>query len=93
MLPFILFGGFFVNLGDVYVWLRWIQYLSPIRYSTEALLRNEFEDNPKYAGMVTYEKYHYDLGLGACLGILAALSIAFRLFALLALRLTVSKVQ
>jgi ATP-binding cassette, subfamily G (WHITE), eye pigment precursor transporter len=64
LLPFILFGGFFVNLDDIYVWLRWLQYLSPIRYSTEALLRNEFENNSEYDGKVTFERYKYDLGLG-----------------------------
>jgi len=93
MLPFILFGGFFVNLGDVYVWLRWIQYLSPIRYSTEAILRNEFEDNSKYEGKITYQQYEYDLGLATCIIILAALSVGFRFLALIFLRLTVRSVQ
>lgn len=93
MLPFILFGGYFVNLDDVYVWLRWIQYLSPIRYSTEALIRNEFEDNSKYSGQVTYEQYNYDLGLNPCIIILAAIAVVFRIGALAALRLTVAKVQ
>jgi len=64
MIPFIIFAGYFVNLNDVYVWLRWIQYISPVRYSTEALIRNEFEGNNKYGDVVTYEKYGYDLGIG-----------------------------
>lgn len=93
MLPFILFAGFFVNLDDIYVWLRWLQYLSPIRYSTEAILRNEFEDNSKYDGIVTYQKYNYDLGLTNCLIILAAFAVGFRILALIALKVTVAKVQ
>lgn len=93
MLPFILFAGFFVNLGDVYVWLRWLQYLSPIRYSTEAILRNEFEDNSEYAGKNTYERYHYDLGLGVCILILAIQAVVFRILALLFLKWKVAKVQ
>lgn len=93
MLPFILFGGYFVNLDDVYVWLRWLQYLSPIRYSTEAILRNEFENNSKYGNITTYQKYHYDIGMWYCILILGGLGVFFRFFALFFLRLTVAKVQ
>jgi ABC-type multidrug transport system ATPase subunit len=79
MLPFILFAGYFVNLGDVYVWLRWIQYLSPVRYSTEALIRIEFEDNDRYnVSEPLYERFDYDVGLTNCIIILAVLSIFFR---------------
>ena len=92
MLPFILFGGFFVNLGDVYVWLRWIQYISPIRYSTEALIRIEFEDNDKYSSK-PYESLGFDIGLTNCIIVLAALAVVFRILALVFLKLTVSKVQ
>ena len=30
--PMVLFSGAAANLKDVYVWLRWLQYLSPLRY-------------------------------------------------------------
>jgi ABC-type multidrug transport system permease subunit len=94
IMPFMLFAGYYVNLGDVYVWLRWIQYLSPIRYSTEALLRNEFEDNDRYGSYSTiYERFDYNLGLGYCLMMLAIFSVVLRVLALVALRLTVAKVQ
>ncbi|CAI2360246.1 unnamed protein product [Moneuplotes crassus] len=95
MMPYMMFGGYFVNLKDVYVWLRWIQYLSPLRYSTEALMRNEFEDNEEYSQefQEIYEKYDYNIGLWPCIGILALLSILFRIGAYISLRLTVTKVQ
>lgn len=94
MLPFILFAGYFVNLGDVYVWLRWLQYLSPIRYSTEAILRNEFEDNSIYNNSNNiYEQFNYDIGLANCIIILAAMAVGFRMLAALALKVTVAKVQ
>ena len=64
-IPFAIFGGFFLNLKDVYSWLSWLQYFSPIRYSTEALLRNEFEDNGDYEnGEAILESYDFNLGLG-----------------------------
>jgi len=93
MLPFILFGGYFVNLDDVYVWLRWLEYLSPIRYSTEALLRIEFEDNDRYGKIAPYKRLNFNIGLGNCLIILAVLSVFFRFLALLFLKIPVSKVQ
>ena len=93
-MPFILFGGFFVNLDDVYVWLSWLQYLSPIRYSTEALVRNEFQNNEKYGEYSKiYEDYNLNLGLGYCIMLLTILAVVLRLLALAALRLKVAKVQ
>lgn len=41
-MPVILFGGFFANSKSYYDFVTWIQYLSPIRYSLEALCWNEF---------------------------------------------------
>ncbi|CAI2358917.1 unnamed protein product [Moneuplotes crassus] len=92
-LPFVFFGGFFVNLGDVFTFLRWIQYLSPIRYMMEAFLRNEFEDNSDYPnGDQIYEKYHYDLGTAPCILIVIVVGIALRMIALLTLKLSVTPI-
>ena len=44
MIPIILFAGIIVNLDTSYVWIRWIQYISPLRYGLEVLHRVEFED-------------------------------------------------
>ena len=48
--PMILFGGFFVNLTTVPVWLRWLQWVSPIRYGMEAMAHLEM-DNAHYPGI------------------------------------------
>lgn len=95
MMPYFIFGGYFVNLKDVYVWLRWLQYLSPIRYSMEALLRNEFEDNSDYSAddQKVYEQYDYNIGLWGCIGLLFLWAVIFRIVAVIALRVTVAKVQ
>lgn len=42
MMPIIIFGGLMVNVDTVMPWLAWIQWLSPIRYTLETLMRNEF---------------------------------------------------
>lgn len=42
ILPMVVFGGFFSNSGNFPVWISWLQYVSPIRYGFESLVRNEF---------------------------------------------------
>mmetsp|Transcript_13231 Transcript_13231/g.11713 ORF Transcript_13231/g.11713 Transcript_13231/m.11713 type:complete len:101 (+) Transcript_13231:289-591(+) len=94
IMPAMMFGGYFVNLKDVYPWLRWITYLSPIRYASEALIRNEFEDNNDYTnGENYYESLDYNVGKWWSLFLLIAMSVFFRLLAAVSLRLTISKVQ
>lgn len=105
--PAILFAGFFFNLNTVYVWLRWLQWVSPIRYALEALIRNEFDDNDRYNQQQNYygtsdfnknpgspaEQLGYNLGLTNCLWILFGLGIGLRIIALIGLKLGVRKVQ
>ncbi|GMI03669.1 hypothetical protein TrVE_jg3568 [Triparma verrucosa] len=40
----ILFGGFYINIESLPVWLRWVQYLSLMRFAFEGLCVNEFKD-------------------------------------------------
>jgi ATP-binding cassette, subfamily G (WHITE), member 2 len=95
IIPMIIFSGFFVNLDTVYVWLRWIQYLSPIRYAMEILVRNEFDDNDKYdrVGESLADELGYKIGLKNCFIILISIGVALRFLALVALRLGIRKVQ
>jgi ABC-type multidrug transport system permease subunit len=95
IMPMIIFSGFLVNLDTVYVWLRWIQYLSPIRYAMEILVRNEFDDNDKYdrVGESLADELGYKIGLKNCFIILISIGVALRFLALVALRLGIRKVQ
>ncbi|KAJ2180187.1 hypothetical protein GGF45_002084 [Coemansia sp. RSA 551] len=43
-LPFLLFGGLLVNTGNSTVWLRWVQWISPIKYGYTAMMKNQFTD-------------------------------------------------
>ncbi|CAI6001320.1 unnamed protein product, partial [Closterium sp. NIES-64] len=38
-----LFGGFYVNLDSIPVWIRWVRYLSPIQWGFVGLAVNQFE--------------------------------------------------
>lgn len=40
ILPFALFSGFYKNREDLPVWIGWIQYISPMKYSFIAFIRN-----------------------------------------------------
>lgn len=43
LIPFLLFGGFFLNTVDVPIWLIWLKYLSWFLYGFEALLINQWD--------------------------------------------------
>lgn len=42
IIPFLLFGGFFLNTGSVPPYFEWLSYLSWFRYGNEALLINQW---------------------------------------------------
>ncbi len=43
ILPLVLFSGFFKQRDSLPVWLGWIEYISPFKYSLQALMLNEYE--------------------------------------------------
>ena len=43
IIPLMLFGGFFLNNGQVPVYLDWLRYLSWFMYSNEALTINQWQ--------------------------------------------------
>jgi ABC-type multidrug transport system permease subunit len=52
IMPLILFGGQFANSDNIQAWISWFQYLSPIRYSQEALVVNEFSRRPYNSDLI-----------------------------------------
>jgi len=36
-------GGFYVDIDNIPVWVRWLRYFSFLKYSYDALIINEFE--------------------------------------------------
>ena len=43
--PQILFSGFFISLDEVPIWLRWLQYLCPLKYGVGLATMAEFADD------------------------------------------------
>ncbi len=44
IIPFLLFGGFFLNAGSVPEYFKWLSYISWFRYGNEGLLINQWKD-------------------------------------------------
>lgn len=42
LMPLMLFSGFFSNRSKYPVYIGWLEYISPLKYSFEALVTNEF---------------------------------------------------
>eukprot|EP00742_Colponemidia_sp_Colp-10_P006531 GILJ01007000.1.p1 GENE.GILJ01007000.1~~GILJ01007000.1.p1 ORF type:complete len:695 (+),score=93.73 GILJ01007000.1:76-2160(+) len=45
LVPMFLFAGFFVKLDNIPVFIRWLQWLSPMKYGLEAVFINEISDS------------------------------------------------
>ncbi len=41
----LLFGGLVVNINDIPVYLRWLQYLTPIRHSFLIVFQDQIKSN------------------------------------------------
>lgn len=89
--PFILFGGLVSNNGAQLKWLSWIQYISPIKYGAEALLWNEFANDPNNIKTDIMSFLSYHLGYGYCCAILILLTLVLRTIAFGCLKLRVRK--
>lgn len=94
VLPAFLFSGFLINQKNMPVWLSWIRFLSPFRYSIEGAMRNEFDDNPLIPG----DEYNLakllnlDIGMWNCMIIMVCFGIGLRILAYILLKILVKKV-
>lgn len=94
VLPAFLFSGFLINQKNMPVWLSWIRFLSPFRYSIEGAMRNEFDDNPLIPG----DEYNLakllnlDIGMWNCMIIMVCFGVGLRIVAYILLKILVKKV-
>lgn len=97
ILPFLLFGGLFLNPDDTPVYFTWLQFISPIKYGYEALM-NVFwntidvipcEENAQRcltSGSAVLENLNLDENsVWFSIFMIIILNIAFRIIALLGL--------
>ena len=86
-LPLSLLGGIFASLGTIPAWVGWLQWISPVRYTFEALIYNEFSDRTDLGALNPIYLYNLTLGYGVCMVLLLTLSIACILVSLILLKL------
>ena len=90
VLPLILFSGHIANTDEIVSWLRWLQYISPMRYIMEITLKEEyrrenFNDND-HMNPYPVDGYNYDLGMGLCYGMMAILAAGIRIIGFFCLK-------
>eukprot|EP00347_Sterkiella_histriomuscorum_P004140 403361602 len=89
-----MFGGFLANSSNYPDWIGWFQYLSPIRYGMEALVRNEFGQRTYQLNEVDFVQYlGYNVGFWQCLIILLFYVIFLRILAMICLKLLMKPIQ
>jgi ABC-type multidrug transport system permease subunit len=92
VLPLILFGGLFINVGTMPAWIGWLQYVCPIRFAMEIFVRTEYEAQKNLDfDIITF--LGYDYGSGTCWIVMIALALGFRILAYIFLKLLIRKFQ
>ena len=60
-----LFGGFYVNLNSIPVWIRWFSNCSPIKWGFIGLAVNEFSGGVEFFYFVVRARELFWVGLGS----------------------------
>ena len=90
VIPFFLFSGFLINVVNMPIWLSWLQYFSPFRFSIEASMKNEFEGRSDSPFDIIGE-YNMDLGKWYCVICMFCWGVFYRTLGGICLKLLVRK--
>ena len=80
-----LFAGFFANRDSINPWVRWLEYLSPMKYYFEMVITNEYggrDMNPSPVDTI----YNFEFGIGKCIIVLILFSLVARFLGYIALK-------
>jgi ABC-type multidrug transport system permease subunit len=91
IMPMMLFGGLLANNERIPDWLGWLQYLSTIKYGSEALVSNELAADTFGLKENFLPFLDYNLGYRNCMFIMLALTIGCRLLAFIMFKSLVRK--
>ncbi|CAI2387663.1 unnamed protein product [Moneuplotes crassus] len=86
--PALLLCGVPVNLGTLDPWVGWLTYISPLRYTVEILIRNEYEGRSFSEIENPISSLDYNLNIPFNFAILGVMILTFRGLAVLFLRIT-----
>lgn len=62
--PLMLFSGYTNNTKNIVSWLKWLEYISPVRYMFEYLVTNEFMDRADLGPADPLKTLNFKMGLG-----------------------------
>jgi len=82
--PFNIVSGYYINVNDIPFYLSWLQYISPVRYSMEAFMWNEYSDSVFTTAPL--DQYNYTWGPLVTLFALGILTVLFRVLSFYALK-------
>eukprot|EP00347_Sterkiella_histriomuscorum_P019137 403342807 len=96
IVPLNIVGGFYTNVKLLPIYIKWLQYLSPIRYGLESILQIQFKDAQNSDSADEYDSdillfMDYKLGYGTCIGALICLIVGFRILSYYALKLFIKR--
>lgn len=91
IMPMILFGGMFANNEELPEFLSYIQYISPIKYTAEALMWNEFSEDKYDLRDGIMEFIGYKLSYWKCILVFCGLFVLFRIITFISFKLLVRK--
>lgn len=90
-MPLILFAGYIANVNNIVYWMRWFQYLSPVRYTLEIFYRAEYREEDFAEGdelnKFPVDGHNFHIGYAWCFGVMALISLGARTLAFLFLKL------
>jgi hypothetical protein len=93
IMPFFLFSGYLINQTNMPAWLAWIRFISPFRFTIEAALRNEMDDNiliPREYDPITILHLHF--GMYTCVIVMLLYGIILRIIGFFILKTLIRKV-
>jgi ATP-binding cassette subfamily G (WHITE) protein 2 len=81
--PMMLFSGFYVNSESVRDFVKWLEWISPLRYGLEAGIYNEFEDTNFVPNPIT--SFNFDYGYWKSMLFLIIIGMSIRVISFIAL--------
>ncbi|KAL4512208.1 hypothetical protein ABPG72_005210 [Tetrahymena utriculariae] len=93
LMPFMLFAGFYKNASDYASWIGWIQYISPFKYSFQAVVINEYTYDGAGYPQDPIKQLNFDQGMWSSLGSLVGLFVGFTLISFIFLATLKKRVQ
>jgi ABC-type multidrug transport system permease subunit len=78
LVPSSYFSGLYKNLGNLPVWIGWVQYISSMRYGWAAMVQNEVQ----YSSAPYLDSMNFSTGMWANIFLSLLLGILFRVLSL-----------